>query len=243
MKGFKVCSKCREEKELIEFGKVKANKDGLNSKCKSCAKEWKAEYYKKNIDNIKEKKKEYYNNNSDIRITYYEKNKQRFKEYYEENKNKSKEYYEENKERFEKYYKENSDKIKEYSKEYRKTENGKEVSNKSKNKRRALKKGNGGEYTQEQWENCIEFFDNKCAYTGLDLALKENILNAEHITPITKGGTSWIWNLCPSERSANFSKHNNELEGWYRKQTYFSEERLNKIYEWMEYSFNKYGLG
>ena len=36
----KVCSKCKEEKEVCEFGKRKDSKDGLRSECKSCGKEW-----------------------------------------------------------------------------------------------------------------------------------------------------------------------------------------------------------
>jgi len=32
----KVCTKCKEEKELSEFGKEKENKDGLKGSCKSC---------------------------------------------------------------------------------------------------------------------------------------------------------------------------------------------------------------
>lgn len=27
---------------------------------------------------------------------------------------------------------------------------------------------------------------------------------------------------------------------WYKQQSFFSEERLRKIYEWQEYAFNKY---
>lgn len=35
----KVCSKCKKEKEIAEFGKCKNNKDGLQFYCKLCRKE------------------------------------------------------------------------------------------------------------------------------------------------------------------------------------------------------------
>ena len=31
------------------------------------------------------------------------------------------------------------------------------------------------------------------------------------------------------------------MEEWYKKQKYFSEERLQRIYEWQEYAYNKWG--
>jgi Recombination endonuclease VII len=32
----KICSQCKEEKDIIFFGKDKSHKDGLKSRCKSC---------------------------------------------------------------------------------------------------------------------------------------------------------------------------------------------------------------
>ena len=143
-----------------------------------------------------------------------------------------KEYRKENAEKIKEYRKENAEKIKEYRKEYLQTPAGKEVFARGNHKRRALKAKNGGSYTSEQWQICLEYFDNKCAYTGEIL----DSLNVEHIIPLSKGGTSYIWNLCPSNQNPNFSKGNSDLETWYRKQEYFSEERLEKIYKWQEFA-------
>lgn len=41
-------------------------------------------------------------------------------------------------------------------------------------------------------------------------------------------------------KSYNISKLNRNMEDWYRQQEYFSEERLQKIYEWCKYAFNKW---
>jgi len=85
----KKCSKCGELKSFSEFHKKKCSKDGLQSQCKKCIKEYRKEYRKNNKDRIKE----YRENNK-------EKIKERQKEYRENNKEKinkqQKEYYENN---------------------------------------------------------------------------------------------------------------------------------------------------
>ena len=85
-KSTKICTKCKCEKDFIEFNKSKKEKHGLQSICKECNKEYrqnnkditsiynkayrknnkelikngKAVYYKNNKDKIQENKKEYY---------------------------------------------------------------------------------------------------------------------------------------------------------------------------------------
>jgi hypothetical protein len=76
----KVCSKCKEEKEVCEFNKDKSRKDGLRSECKSCQKKQRSltyyltdeikerhrerqkKYYYNNIDKIQGRQKNYQNN-------------------------------------------------------------------------------------------------------------------------------------------------------------------------------------
>ena len=119
-------------------------------------------------------------------------------------------------------------------------EDNRELCNKYNHKRRALKAQNGGEYTLEQWQECLEFFDYKCAYSGKPIN-KSNV-NVEHIIPISKGGTSNITNIVPALDSVNKSKNNKDMLSWYKEQPYFSEERLNKILDWIEYASSKYEL-
>ena len=154
------------------------------------------------------------------------------KKHREKNKDKMKEY---NKN----YYENNKDKIKGYSKEYHKKyyEHNKDKRKGYTHKRRSLKLGNGGSYTKAQWLDTLEYFDYKCAYTGECI---KHSCHVEHIVPISKGGTSYIWNLVPSTASANLSKQNRDMEEWYREQEYFCEERLNKIYEYQKYMAAKY---
>ena len=230
----KVCSKCNEELDIDNFNKQGKKKDGAirySAKCKKCIKE----YYKNNKEKIKENSKEYYKNNKEHYKEYYENNKEKIKEnskeYKENNKEKIKEYYKE-------YYENNKEKIKEYSKEY--YENNKEYYFSKLHERRLKTKENGGFYTKEQLEECLSFFDYKCAYSGEEILEDLSNFHREHIIPVSKGGSNDIWNIVTSVASVNLSKKDKDMEEWYKEQPYFSEDRLNKIYQWIEYSKNKY---
>ena len=50
----KICSRCRQEKELAEFNKNRALKDGLACECKAC----RATDYQRTAKNERERKKE-----------------------------------------------------------------------------------------------------------------------------------------------------------------------------------------
>lgn len=76
----KICSKCKEEKEVCEFNKDKYMKDGHKSYCKSCQKKQRSltyyltdeikerhrerqkKYYYNNIDKTRERRRNYQNN-------------------------------------------------------------------------------------------------------------------------------------------------------------------------------------
>lgn len=57
----KKCCKCKEEKELVMFGKLKASPDGLRYDCNECRKKYRQE----NKDKIKLKQDEYYKANKE----------------------------------------------------------------------------------------------------------------------------------------------------------------------------------
>lgn len=48
----KVCTKCKAEKGLDQFGTNKQKKDGLDSNCKACRKKYAAAYYMANKERI-----------------------------------------------------------------------------------------------------------------------------------------------------------------------------------------------
>lgn len=104
----KICSKCKEEKEIINFGLDKRSKSGYRSTCNDCrkieSKEYREKYPKKRKDTITK----YYQNNKDKELL-------RFKIYRETNSEKRKE-------TCRKYVENNRDKHNEYSKKWKKNE-------------------------------------------------------------------------------------------------------------------------
>ena len=57
----KICTKCKESKELTEFSKRKASKDGVQTYCKICDRDWR----KTNPEKVKESRAKYYKKNSE----------------------------------------------------------------------------------------------------------------------------------------------------------------------------------
>jgi hypothetical protein len=95
----KICTKCKNEKDLIEFSIKRASKDGYGNRCKFCIKEYNDNYdFKKyNIDNkdkISIRALKYYQNNKEYiknnSKTYFNKNinthRTRVKKWYDNNK-------------------------------------------------------------------------------------------------------------------------------------------------------------
>jgi hypothetical protein len=113
----KICSKCKEEKEVCEFGVCKSNKDGLKSSCKVCRKVEGKVYRETNITKRKETLKNWYTKNPEYNKNYYNNNTEKVKKI---NKN----WYKLNKEKHRKNNKiweeSNREKIKEYKRSYMK---------------------------------------------------------------------------------------------------------------------------
>lgn len=223
---------CKELKDFKEFGKLKHGKYGLKSRCKTCDSKKKREYYNNNKEQINKKRKEYYNNNKDYII---EKTKQHRDKNKEEINKKRREQYKNNKESINKrnryYYERNKKRILESNKEYKR--NNKDYYLEKARERYALKKNSFGNFTEKEFRKTLEWFDYKCAYSGETISYDLSNCHREHVVPLSKGGDNGIWNIVPSLDSVNLSKHNSDMEEWYRKQPYFSEERLHKIYEYM----------
>ena len=164
---------------------------------------------------------------------YYEDNKEQIKE---RRKQYNKQYREDNKEYYKQYYEDNKEQIKERKKQY--YEENSYIFFNANNKRRQREENQGSGITKEQWFDMMEFFDWKCAYSGITLN-KDN-RSIDHIIALNNGGLNEVWNCVSMLRSLNISKHANDMLEWYTQQEFYSEERLNKIYEWQKYAFEKY---
>jgi 5-methylcytosine-specific restriction endonuclease McrA len=79
-----------------------------------------------------------------------------------------------------------------------------------KHKRRALKAGNGGNHTSQEWLDLCKLYGYKCLACG-----QVGKLTKDHIKPLSKGGTNDISNIQPLCKSCNSRKHAKEIN--YRK--------------------------
>ena len=253
--GLKVCSNCKLTLSVDAFHRSKKTKDGLKHTCIDCEREYYKEYMKKRrreSEEVRKKENEicrkYKQEHREDIAKYNQKYKQEHpdywveysKEYYDDpmhreqmRKNHEKNwprYYAENKDRMRQYQQDNADRIREQRRQYRQTQHGKAKEHEWRDKRRALKRDAQGDYTAQDVLDILDFFDYKCAYTGEQL---ESSYHLDHVLALANGGSNYIYNIVPCNQRPNLSKHTHMMEEWFRKQEYFSEERLYKIYDWM----------
>ena len=70
-------------------------------------------------------------------------------------------------------------------------------------RRRALKNGNGGSHTVEEWRDKCALLGNVCIYCG-----EAKPLTRDHKIPLTRGGSDDITNIVPACRPCNTRKLN-----------------------------------
>lgn len=79
------------------------------------------------------------------------------------------------------------------------------------------------------WRKHIkDSWDNKCAYCG-----SEENLTIDHVIPQCKGGADFTKNVVCCCKACNQSKGHDHWKLWYVQQDFYSEEKFNKIEEWM----------
>lgn len=70
------------------------------------------------------------------------------------------------------------------------------------NRRRVRKMGNGGTYTPDEWLALCASAENKCLCCG-----QERPLTADHIVPVSRGGSNFIENIQPLCKPCNSRKN------------------------------------
>jgi len=219
----KICTECKIEKDLEDFGKHKATKDGKRTKCKVC----------RRLED-----KEYRLKNKNVSELYYELNKDKIsnqsKSNYLKNKtkilSKNKLYRDKNEDKIKKSRKksrlENEDKIKKQKKEYRdnnkerikelrqinikktklhrSSDRGKSVRAKAEAKRRAIKILGAFENTNHE-NYLIECLYKFCQFKTSETEIQHHV---DHIKPLSKGGKHNPSNLQILTAEANLQKSN-----------------------------------
>lgn len=87
------------------------------------------------------------------------------------------------------------------------------------------------ELTEKEWEFAIKYFNGKCAYCG---AYTSNPTK-DHVKPLHQGGTLSKENVVPCCKKCNSSKKDHEMLSWYQKQPFYSKNRAQKIFDYIDF--------
>jgi len=239
----KICTKCKEPKDVSEFVKNKTAKDGLDYSCKTCQEQYyqthkieRAEYIQNNKVKIAKRQKRYQQDHkaeiAEQKEQYYQDHKAEIVEYQKEYHQKHKadkveydrEYYQARREERiaynMQYDKDHKAEKFEYYKKYRQTEAGKAVGRKGSQKHRALKMGVECEVFDPK-----EIFERdgyRCQLCGKktrpDYKNPNHPLypNLDHIVPLSKGGSHTRLNTQCLCRQCNITKNNSGVGDQFR---------------------------
>lgn len=176
-------------------------------------KRWK----KKNPEKLREQKRKYRENNLD-KIRAYDRKRRTAEETREVILDRSR-----------KWRVEHPEQVRAYNSQYAK--DNPEYFRSAAQKRAAKKKSLACDFTLKEWEEAKTFFEYECAYCGKKLER----LTQDHVVPLSKGGTYTADNIIPACKSCNSSKHDKDLEAWYKTKPFYTLEREQRIKEYLSY--------
>jgi len=189
----KRCPNCGETKTVSEFHKSINEKDGLNFWCKLCAIANTHRYYQKNSEKKREYSRKYRQEKAELVYEYNKKYNETHSDHVKEYlRNWHEEHADEQNQRASKWQKEHPEAVRI-----------------RRHTRRSRIKGNGGKFTETQWNALVVYYyhDGKC------LACKTfRKPSVDHVIPLKLGGTNNPSNLQPICRNCNSKKHVTEID-------------------------------
>jgi 5-methylcytosine-specific restriction endonuclease McrA len=201
--SFKTCKGCGLQKDHSEFYAAVRNFDGRMGKCKACVKRRVRENRRERLEQFAQYERARANlpHRVEARRKYQEEHREEIAEYKKEwmKANSARiaafqrQYYEHNREvvisRSEEWGKNNGEKVKQFKANNRR-------------KRRAAKNASRGNFTAEEFKELCERYHNRCLSCGVTGV----VLEADHVVPLTKGGSDDISNIQPLCGYCNRSK-------------------------------------
>jgi 5-methylcytosine-specific restriction endonuclease McrA len=181
----KKCNKCGKVKLVVHFPKDKQKKDGLYPDCKICHNKYNKKWCDNNREKVRETVRRWKKNNP-------EKVREESRIYWENNREK-------HSENSRNWYNNNRKKLPPIRAAWRK--NNPDKVRAIKHRYRARKAGGGGSFTEKEWQELCANYDYRCLCCG-----EKKPLEADHVMPVAKGGTSNIDNIQPLCKSCNTSK-------------------------------------
>jgi 5-methylcytosine-specific restriction endonuclease McrA len=190
----KVCKGCGEVKGLSEFYVSKTNFDGRIGKCKLCVASRVRENRRQRLEQYAqyERFRASLPHRTEARRKYQEEHKEQISEY-------KKSWTANNSQRVASlkrdYYERNREKVISRSKKWGEVHAEKVKIAKANNrrKRRTAKNGNSGHFTAEEFDALCSVYGYACLCCGAT----DRKLEADHVVPLTRGGSDGIGNIQP----------------------------------------------
>ena len=88
-------------------------------------------------------------------------------------------------------------------------------------------------YSFKDWKDAVLYFRGKCSYCGRKQS-RSIKLTKDHVVPVSKGGKTVRENIVPSCERCNSSKSDSDMEEWYVKQEFYSDDRKKRIDMWIK---------
>lgn len=240
-KLLKKCTSCNKKKSISEYYVNKRLKDGINSKCKECCKEYRKERYENSKQQELEYMRNYYDKNKvgerRKKLENFYKNKEKYNDY-------SKVYYYKNKSvrqnYMKKYYYDNKDAMLSNTKKWiiNNKDRWKLITDSAIHNRRSRLAGLPNTLTVNELIKINDFFDNQCALTGAS-----NDIHLDHVIPVSWGhGGTTIENIIPLRADLNISKGDKNILTWFESNVIrfnLDEIKFNKLINYLAKINNK----
>lgn len=215
----KACKGCGVEKDLADFYKQPGMADGHLNKCKVCVRTRTKQYRLEHSEYYAELDKARANlpHRVEARRKYQEEHKAEISEY-------KKRWTAENEDSVRaskrKHYELHRDEIIARSKKWGEDnpEKVKQAQANNSRKRRAAKHASLGSFTADEFKALCDAYGNRCLACGTT----EAILEADHVVPLTRGGSNDIGNIQPLCGSCNRKKFVSIIDyrsGWFAEET------------------------
>lgn len=186
----KQCFTCKQARSVSEYHRNRKSPDGLQDRCKSCAAEANRKYYQKHREQILERQqlpevKALHRKHS---LEWTRRNRQRARIASLRN------------------WAANKDSFKRRLRAWRLANPGKTKAQKQ--LRRARVMGGGGSFTAQEWQDLCARYNHQC----LRCKRTDVKLTADHVLPVSKGGSSNIDNIQPLCLSCNSGKKDRHID-------------------------------
>jgi hypothetical protein len=213
----KICTLCKQKKDIDLFSLNKYKKDGHSCWCKDCFKKYKDQHKDQAHRLYESQKDKQIQRTRERRSANMVEARKQDKKNYETRKNKglitayNKKKYKIKKEENLKYAKEWREKYPEKVLEQRKKYYADPINRQKirirNAKHRHQTRASEGTYTQKDIDNILKRQKNKCYWCGINM---KNNYTVDHYEPISKGGVSYPWNIVLSCLKCNTSKRDKD---------------------------------